>query len=351
MNLSRTIRVMAAILAAGAVAGCSAGSQFAATAPPVPGAAGQAVTRGESVSRSGRPVLGASRVRLPAILPTGIHAPRGRRDLFVSLPSDVLILRNGTWKNAGTISGSAMACPNGNWMDRKGNLYVSDYDCGGSNVPGIYEYKRGASQPSFVYSAGLSDPVNVTTDRRGNVYAMDFYGFSITEYPQGSNTPLHQCAPPNSAYSYVIGAAVDRHGNVFVASTEGSAPWSTDLYEYVGGLQGCSATQLALFPGLPGGMILDKKGNLLVASQIDNVINVVPPPYTAVGSQIGAVNPFMITLDRCNDRLYVTSWDYDGAPGSILIDAYPSGTNVVTLGASNGVANPSGAVDTLNYVP
>ena len=37
--------------------------------------------------------------------------------------------------------------------------------------------------------------------------------------------------------------------------------------------------------------------------------------------------------------------------GAVLVDAYPSGANIATLGTSNGISNPGGAVDTLNYVP
>lgn len=76
------------------------------------------------------------------------------------------------------------------------------------------------------------------------------------------------------------------------------------LYEYAGGLNGCNATQLATFPFFPGELVLDKNANLLLADQIDGVVDVIPPPYTAIGSQISVPsNPFSVTINRKNNRV------------------------------------------------
>lgn len=351
MHTSMAARLMLAS-AVLAVAGCAGGSQVAGTpAPPLSSAPAGQAGRSESLSPSGRLVRTGTRSQAVPAGPA-IRFSKKAKDLFVTLDSDVAVLQNKTWNNLGTIGNGAMACPDGDWVDKKGNLYVADWQCYQSNSPGVYEFKPGASEPSMVYTAGLTDPVNVTTDKLGNVYVMDFFGGTISEYKQGHNTLRYQCAAPVTVYNGIVGAAVDPQGNVFVVSVNSESPWSTDLYEYAGGLNGCSATQLALYPGFPGGMVLDKNANLLVVDQGNNVVNVIAPPYSGITSQISALDPFMVTINKKNDQIYVTSLMIgSSSTGAVLVDAYPSGSNIATLGASNGISNPGAAVDTLNYVP
>ena len=355
MNLSMTARFVAAVAALGAAAACSGGSQVA----PAPvaavssGTAGNAAGSRTSISPSGRFLKNGAQARREAAIRPNIRYPKGAGDLFVALSSDVAVLQNKNWGQVGSLTATGMACPDGDWIDKEGNLYVADWACYDvSNTPGVYEFKRGANQPSFTYTAGLTDPVAVTTDRRGNVYVADFYGGHLDEYRQGSNSPLYQCAPP-SGYGLVVSATIDRHGNVFMASMNDASPWTAYLYEYAGGLKGCSATQLATFPFFPGGMILDKNQNLIIADQVDDVVDVVAPPYSTITSQISEVDPFMVSLNKKNDRLFVSGYvDGDEANGEVYVDAYPSGANIATLGASNGITSDvGGAVDTQNYIP
>jgi len=341
MEISLAARIVAAVAALG-VAGCAGGSQIA----PTPGGPVS------SISPSGHPLKNVPHVRRE-LAHSNVRYARGPRDLYVALSSDVAILQNKSWSQVGALTATGMACPDGDWIDREGNLYVADWACYGSgNAPGVYEFKRGANQPSVVYTAGMADPINVTTDRHGNVYVMDFFGGNLDEYAQGSNSLLYQCAPP-SGYGLVVSAAVDRHGNVFMVSMNDASPWTAYLYEYAGGLKGCSSTQLATFPFFPGGMVLDKKQNLIIADQIDDVVDVIAPPYTTITSQISAIDPGMVSINKKNDRLYVTGYvDGDEANGEVYVDAYPSGANIATLGPSNGInTDTGGAVDTLNYVP
>ena len=354
MNTSMAGRFVAAVVAIGVIAGCAGGSQVAPTpvAAVSSAASGNAAGTRTSISPSGRFLRNGARARREAPVPN-LRIPKGPRDLYVALASNVAVLQNKSWGQVGSLAATGMACPDGDWIDKKGNLYVADWDCGGSgNVPGVYEFERGANQPSFTYTAGLSDPTNVTTDRHGNVFVMDFFGGYLDEYKQGSNSPLYQCAPP-SGYGLVASAAVDRHGNVFMASMNDASPWTTYLYEYAGGLKGCSATQLATFPFFPGGMVLDKNQNLIIADQVDDVVDVIAPPYSTIASQISAVDPGMVSINKKNDRLYVGGYvDGDEANGEVYVDAYPSGANIATLGASNGITSDvGGAVDTQNYIP
>jgi hypothetical protein len=352
MNISMAARAALAGAALAVAAGCTGGSQVASTplTPVSSAVASKAVGNGALISPSGRLFKNGLHARVAAgRLP--IRDIRAPKDLFVALNSEVAVFQNKTWGLAGTITATGMSCPDGDWIDKNGNLYVDDWACGGTNTPGIYEFKRGASTPSFVYTAGLTDPVNVRTDKHGNVYVMDFYGGYLDEYKQGTNSVLYQCAPPNG-YGLVVAAAVDKNGDVFMANTNGNTPYSGYIYEYAGGLKGCNASLVAVFPFFPGGMVLDKNQNLVLVDQDDDVVDVLPPPYTTIGSQISAYDAFMVTINRRNDQIYVTgAIDGDEAAGAVYIDAYPSGSNIATLGASSGIDNPGGAVDALNYIP
>lgn len=350
MNIAIAARFVVASAAVGLAAGCAGGSPIVATPAThtslaVAGAAGRIAA---STSPSGRLVRNAPHVR-PEVRRRLVHYARAPKDLFVALQTDVATYQNKTWNEVGTFSASGMACPDGDWFDKKGNFYVADWACySGGNVPGVYEFKRGSNTPSFVYTTGLVDPVNARTDRDGNVYVTDFYGGYIDEYRHGSNSLLYQCAPPNG-YGLVSSATIDRNGNVFMTSMSGDGPYTAYLYKYAGGLKGCSAELLATFPFFPGGMVMDKNQNLILPDQVDDVVDVIPPPYTTIGSQISAPDAFMATINKNNDQIYVTSWD---DPGVVYIDAYPSGSNIATLDTNDGVTSETGgAVDALNYIP
>lgn len=349
MNVSAVSRcALAAALAV--AAGCAGGAQSASSPfAPVASAAGKAGPA--SLSRSGRLW---TNIHVGATAHRHIAYSKGPKDLYVALTNEVVVLQNKAWNQVGTIDPSAMACPDADWTDKKVNLYVADWDCGeNGNVPGVYEFKPGASTPSYVYTAGLSDPVSAETDRHGNVYVSDYYGGYLDEYKQGSNTVLYQCAPP-SGYGLVASSAIDRNGNVFMVSMNQEAPWTAYLYEYAGGLNGCNATALGTFPFFPGELVLDKNANLLLADQTDDVVDVIPPPYNTIGSQISVPsNPFSVTINKKNDRIYISAYaGPSSGTDAVYVDAYPSGSNISTIGSANGISSePSGASDSQNYVP
>ena len=348
MNISTFTRWVVAGAALAVSAGCAGGAQIGSS--PLAPIASAGKPGLASLSRSGR---------LWTNFRAGTRARRqfagskGPGDLFVALSNEAIVLQNKSWNQVGTIDPSAMACPDADWTDREVNLYVADWDCGGSNTPGVYEFKRGASTPSFVYTASLSDPVSAETDKHGNVYVSDYIGGYLDEYKQGSNAVLYQCAPP-SGYGLVASSAIDAKGNVFMVSMNDQAPWTAYLYEYAGGLNGCNATELGTFPFFPGELVLDKNANLLLADQTDGAVDVIPPPYNAIGSKISVPsNPFSVTINKKNDRVYISAY---AGPSSgvdaVYVDAYPSGTNIATLGSANGITSePSGASDSQNYVP
>jgi hypothetical protein len=281
-----------------------------------------------------------------SVLPKAVFAPSGRvlpdkkkktpADLFVDIvsPDEVLILKNKSWAENGTITNGATD-PDGNWYDKHG-LYVANY--AQANV----EQYNAKGSLTFTYSAGMSSPVTLTTDAKGNIYEADFTGDAVNEYHQGSNTVVATCSPGG----FVEGVAVDKSGDVFVAYYTGTGAIS----EYKGGLSGCSETTLGATVTFPGGMILDQNDNLIICDQTGDAVDVIKPPYSSISGTLGSgySEPFHISLDEKNNEAYITD---TGSAHTIDVVTYPGGTRVATLGASYGVASPYGAVDGSNFVP
>lgn len=296
-----------------------------------------------SLTRSGLAPSGLANVQ-------GVHRPvasahrdahrrmTGPKFLFVSDlgANDVDIFANAGFTNAGSISDSIEG-PDGDWVDKHGNLYVANY-----KGRSITEYARGANTPTFTYASGMGDPVGVTTDALGNVYEADFAGGYVNEYNQGTDTVVASCSPGGS----VEGVAVDPSGNVFVDYFNGSLG---SFVKYAGGLSGCAGTVLGVTIGYPGGMVMDKTGALIVCDQTAPAVDVIKPPYGSVKYQLGTgwIQPFHVTYNLVLKEAYVA----DFGAGAVQVLQVPSGTNVTTLNSTNGLVQPTAAVDGENYVP
>jgi hypothetical protein len=260
---------------------------------------------------------------------------KGLKDLYVGDRdlSEVVILKNKTYTQVGTISDTSGV--DRDYLDSKGNLYVANTD------GNIAEYAPGASSPSFTYSADMDDPIGVNVDTKGNVYEVDYQGGFVNEYAQKTNSVLHSCLPGGS----VEGVAIDASKDVFVVYY---ASGTGKIAEYKNGLSGCNETVLGATVGFPGGMVLDKHGNLLVCDQSHASVDVIDPPYSSItgtlGSGFGA--PVEVTLNKANALAFVT----DSVNEDVQVLDYPSGSNVTTLDGSNGLEEPWGAVDGPNAV-
>ena len=220
--------------------------------------------------------------------------------------------------------------PDGDFVDGNGNLYVANY--GGINVQ---EYPKRGTSPSATYASGLVDPVGVTTDASGNVYAADNDDGDpsvVVEYAQGDATPLNSC------YTGLAneGIAVDNKGDVFVSGN--STTGGGNIIEYKGGLSTCSGKTLRVTLTFAGGLQIDNERNLVACDQLVGV-DIIPPPYRSISSTItGAADTFHVALNKENSLIYIA----DPAGADVLVDDYPSGTNITTLNSSNGLSDPAG---------
>jgi hypothetical protein len=247
----------------------------------------------------------------------------------------VILLKNGSYKSAGTIT-KGLVSPDGDFVDAAGNFYVADYD-----GVDIQEYNPGGTSPSFTYRHGMIDPVNVSVDSQGNVYEADYDGWYVNEYAQKSNRVVNSCSPGGG----VQGVAVDANGDVFVDYNE-NASGTGKIAEYKGSLAGCHETVFAPTLAFAGGMVLDAQGDLIVVDQTAPAVDVIVPPYSSIKGQLGSgyIAPFHVTLAKNNKRAFVA--DYL----DVFVVKYPSGSLYKSLGSANGFAAPAGAVDDPNAV-
>jgi len=273
-------------------------------------------------------------------LPTTLNIGKLKADLFVDDSSHdaVEILKNGTWHNLGSIT-QGIAYPNGNWVDSRRNLYVTNaFDSSAY----ISEYGR-SGKLKFTYSSGMKFPAAVATDSEGNVYEADSFT-GVNEYRQGSNVVVASCPQLGGGQR---GIAVDSHRNVFVTYGNGSDAGAIE--EYSGGLAGCPAKTLGVALGLPGGIALDKNANLLVCDETNRSVDVIASPYSQISGYLGSdyLYPLDVSINQDNSQAYVTDW------GDIEVDvlSYPSGSKIATLNSNNGIRQPTGAVDGSNFVP
>ncbi|MBV9699255.1 MAG: hypothetical protein JO078_03920 [Candidatus Eremiobacteraeota bacterium] len=324
-------RVVGASIIAAMLAGCSG----AAPPPPVNGLR-------LDLSR-----LGVSPRALAALGPvepatTSPPTTQGTKDLYVNDLgyNAVEILTNDRWKIVGSIT-KAIDEPDANWVDSKGNLYVTDPAGDPNNGPAVTEYdKNGALVYRYNYNSYY--PVGVTTDLHENVYIVDL-GSGINEFAQRTNSPLFYCYP-----GFVEGVAVDKKGDVFVdfnATSHGEG----GIVEYRGGLAGCTATALSVKLSFAGGMALDDKNDLVVCDQDARTVDVIAPPYTAVSRMLGSgySDPLHVSINQTNDRAYVA----DVGAWNVRVLSYPTGSKIATLDYKQGLSLPTSAVDRKNYVP
>lgn len=278
--------------------------------------------------------------------------PKGDKgNLYVSdVTGTVDVLENGAYTAVGSIT-SGLDSADGEWTDSHKNLYVANYR--GSVQEYSCKANKCGSTPTFSYDPP-GGPVNVTTDRSGNVFASVPSENAIVEFPQGSDSISQECTLPGT----VTGAAVDSStGDVFVAY---DSPSSITAYivEFAGGLSGCSGTTLTAPLDLTGDLILDNHKNIIVCDQWNAVVDVIAPPYTSVTKTIGTgwVDPYEPALEKHGKKMLLYIEDSStGAGGSGIVGVYdyPAGTLVTKIngGTSGPFHNPYGVTDTFNYVP
>jgi DNA-binding beta-propeller fold protein YncE len=259
-------------------------------------------------------------------------------DLFIADDlSSVFLFKNKTYAPDGTIT-NGLGDTNSVWIDNVGNVYVADL-----LSASIVEFAPGTSSPSCIYHAGLVDPVNVTTDSAGNVYAEDFNFLKrpghIYVFPQCTDKVAKQ-------YTTRVGpegVAVDPSGDIFVSFFD--TQFHGRFEEFVKGNP--TGKLLALRVQSPGGLILDKKNDLILADQGGRIYKSRPPYTTDTLLVSGLFDPFRVALSKDEKLLFSAN----SGSGTVTIYSYPSDTLIRTLDSSDGLDGADGVSDSPNDTP
>jgi DNA-binding beta-propeller fold protein YncE len=340
MNCLSLSRCALSVCAVALLAGCGGSQETSSTIP------GSGMTQSgprplSDFARTGIAPNSGPLLSVGAVPPRHHHKYPGLKDLYVTDEgfNAVEILANGTYKNVGSIS-NGISVPHGDFLDKKGNLYVA-------NASNITEYAPGGTSPSFTYSAGMTLPLGVSVDGAGNVYEIDYHGSSVNEYAQGVNAVLHSCPVSSPA-----GVAVDASGDVFVDAVSSSG--LTNIIEFFGlTMRGhpprCQFTTLGVTLLTGGGMVLDNNNDLVVCDQRAQTVDIIDPPYSSITRTLGSgyIDPYGVTLNKNNALAFVT----DALLNEVFVYDYKTNTLVTTLGSGNGLEFPNNAVDGPNAVP
>jgi hypothetical protein len=279
---------------------------------------------------SGMPAQALSYAGLSSLTPASSSTNSKFRLAISDYGANSVVLFNRSYTKLQTITDGINA-PWGDWYDANGNLYVANT---GASSPDVTEYNS-SRKLIYTYSTGLTSPQAVTTDSSGNVYVADANSDSVFEYPPGSNTPSATC----NTGLFNAGIAVDSAGDVFVNTSNDESYATAAILEYPGGLSGCSSKKLSakLF-SIGGGLLLDKKNDLLACDQYLGVV-VIPPPYKKVTRTISYFNMQQasnVAINKQNNELYVGS----GNDSEIFIYRYPSGQFITAINESYGLRIP-----------
>jgi hypothetical protein len=175
--------------------------------------------------------------KLLATITDGIVYPGG---LWVDRAGTLYVANEGTGTMGGTVTeyppgkvSPSLTLSNGLYnpvavaVDRFGAVFVSNLQCC------VVVFPPGQTTPSA--SIGFQLPWGVTVDGAGNLFVADFY-VGVWEIPHGSTTPqlLNLQGLPHGSSSGVIGLAIDRHGDLYVADSTGTthvyAPGRTQAF-------------------------------------------------------------------------------------------------------------------------
>jgi serine/threonine-protein kinase len=146
--------------------------------------------------------------------------------------------------------------PNGDCIDSKGTLYVTNEP---SDGPGwISEYPLGKTVASKVITEGVSTPAFCAIDADGNLWVTNLGSNDVAEYLYGSAKP--HVVITKGLY-YPLGIAIDHAANLYVVNGFGSSNRSVKVYA-----SGSKSPSRTITNGVtwPDGIALDSNGTLYV---------------------------------------------------------------------------------------
>jgi sugar lactone lactonase YvrE len=221
---------------------------------------------------------------------------------------------------------SGINTPEGEAVDAPGDLYVTN-----TNPNTVTEYAPGTLTPAFTYSSGLSAPAGVTVDGQGNVYVSSLSSGTVEVFPQHVNSPSLTI----TGFTLPIDVALDAANDLYVTAYTSNFSGGEIIEFPPGSTQG---TNLGISTKGPGGIELDRAGDIVTADQSLPGVLVFPPGHTSPSETFGQnmLDPDPVRLSRSEQRVYVG----DAVGNAVYVYSYPGGALVDTI--TDGIDGPNG---------
>jgi len=229
-------------------------------------------------------------------------------------------------KQKGQIT-DGISSPQRLFVDKSGNLYVTNNGYGYAPYGDITIYKPGVSSPKLTITNGVDNPTGLTVDAAGTVYCANVtFPASITEYAAGQSSPSLTIGLQYNPAEYL---AIDASDNLYASTLNGTvlefAPGST------------TGTNLNLQIGFAGALEVDRSGNVVVVDEDASTLDFFPAGQTTPSKTIHLYPdyPFALSLSKSQKKLYVTV--SAGSQFTVQELSYPGGATLTTkIGSDTG---------------
>ena len=266
-----------------------------------------------------------------------------------------------------TITASTLATPEFMVRDSSGNIYITNASVISPSVNVFASGAGGSATPTQNINGVntmLTQPAGIALDSKLNIWVANTAGNQILEFAPGSTgnvAPIGTIAGTNTQLNKPDGLYIDSSNNIYVTvSTTQTAPQVVGaVLKFAAGSNG-NATPTTVITGTntllngPAGLAMDGSGNLYVANSATPSVTEyaagsngnVAPIATLQGTNTGLATPIGIWYSTAStiSGLYVVNELKD------TVTFYPSGQSIngnvtpaATYGGSNtGMASPQG---------
>jgi hypothetical protein len=331
------------------LAACSGGSLPANLTPSEP-AAGQSVQRQvASTGRTDNSLLPptVARISHEPIATASFMDPRavGKSLIFVSDAADGVVdiypQAGKIQKMVGQITG--LTQPQGITTDKKGDLYVANTNS--SNVLVYAPPYTGA--PKMTISDAHEFPADVAVSSAGVVAVTNLCNAprcrldtgNVVLYAKGSTKSCATVSDSAFNFTRVMFAEFDSTGVLYIDGMNGG--YQTSFGLVTGGCGATSITNLdyVYTVSFPGGIQIDKAGNIAFCDQINQVVDTFAPPVNgAFGSPVsttpltGSTSPLGIAILASGTNLYAADPGGSGFAEEYKYTAGGAAENTIAVG-------------------
>lgn len=338
MAILRTIRAaLAASATLAMLAGCSGGSSPSAFSPGGPGGRADNSLLAPTIAR----VLHAP-VTTPSFMDPGAA---GKPLIFVSDAADGVIdiypQSGKSQKMVGQITG--LTQPQGITTDKKGDLYVAN-----TNSSNVLVYASPyTGKPKMTISDAHEFPADVAVSSAGVVAVTNLCNApkcrlntgNVVLYAAGSTKSCATVSDSAFNFTRVMFAEFDSTGVLYIDGMNGGYQTSFGLVT-----GGCGATSIANLDyvytvSFPGGIQIDKAGNIAFCDQVNQVVDTFAPPVnSAFGSPVsttpltGSTSPLGIAILASGTNLYTADPGGSGLAEEYKYTAGGAAENTIAVG-------------------